>query len=186
MPNKNILPDNRPSLQVITLYIVLALTLTSIVYYLPNYFFLERIIADHSTTILQFSGLDVQLNVYGEKAFINDIRVVRECTGIQAIAVFMGLILPLPKVSWKRKGSVLIAIFPFVYISNLLRVVFEYWLLAKEILPWHLIHYPLSLLLGVIGVFLLVLISDKLMPQFGEFIFDAAQRARILFRHGNT
>ena len=68
MPNKSNLPDNKPSLRDLTLYIIIALTITSVVYYLPNYFFLERVIADHSTTILQFGGLDVQLNVYGEKA----------------------------------------------------------------------------------------------------------------------
>ena len=68
MANKSNLPDNRPSLHVLKIYTILALTITSVIYYLPNYFFLERIIADHSTTISRFGGLDVQLNVYGEKA----------------------------------------------------------------------------------------------------------------------
>jgi hypothetical protein len=68
MANKSNLPDNRPLLQVLTIYTILALTITSVTYYLPNYFFLERIIADHSTTISRFGELDVQLHVYGEKA----------------------------------------------------------------------------------------------------------------------
>ena len=67
MENKSNLPDNRSSLQVLKIYTILALTITLVIYYLPNYFVLERIIADHSTTILRFGGLDVQLNVYGEK-----------------------------------------------------------------------------------------------------------------------
>ena len=68
MANKSNLPHNRPTLQVLTIYTIIALTITSVIYYLPNYFFLEMIIANHSTTISRFGGLDVQLNVYGEKA----------------------------------------------------------------------------------------------------------------------
>jgi len=68
MANKSNLADNRSSLQVLTIYTILALTITLVIYYLPNYFFLERIIADHSTTILRLDGMNVQLNVYGEKA----------------------------------------------------------------------------------------------------------------------
>jgi hypothetical protein len=45
-------------------------------------------------------------------------------------------------------------------------------LVDAGILPWSLAHYPLSLVLGVLGVFLLVLVNNRLIPEFGEYIFS--------------
>jgi exosortase/archaeosortase len=70
-----------------------------------------------------------------------------------------------------------------LYGANLFRVVIEYYLVDAKILPWSLAHYPLSLVLGIIGVFFLVLVNNKIIPEFGEYIFSSANQFEDLFRH---
>lgn len=155
---------------------VIAIVLT--VYYMPNYFFLERSTAEHASLLLNLLGVDVQAYVYGESAFLADIRIVRDCTGVQVMAVFLGLLLPLPHAPWRKKLLALATVVACVYAANLLRIALEFWLVYFEVLPWRLAHYPLSLLLGVIGVALLVVITDRTLPEFGSFLITASKSLR--------
>jgi len=53
--------------------------------------------------------------------------------------------------------------------------VLEYYLVETDVLPW-------SLALGILCVFLLVLVNNKLIPEFGEFVFSFANWLEDLFR----
>jgi exosortase/archaeosortase family protein len=99
-------------------------------------------------------------------------EIVRECTGIQVIAVFMGLILPLPRGTWTRKIIAVIVVTVILFIANVLRVVLEIWLVFMGILPWELAHYPMSFILGVVGVFVLCIVAIVLVPGFIETFED--------------
>ena len=70
--------------------------------------------------------------------------------------------------------------------ANLFRVVLEFYLVDAKILPWSLAHYPLSLVLGILGVFFLVLINNKIIPEFGEYVFLVASWFEDLFRREQT
>lgn len=170
MPMGSTLGIKESSPRYISLYIFLAITIVLLIYYIPDYFFLEKITADHSAFLLNMFGVDVQSKISDHQAFIGNIQIVRDCTGIQVIAVFLGLVLPLPKVSLKRKVLTLGILCVIIYATNTLRVVIEFWLVYEGILPWSLAHYPLSLTLGIIGVFFLVMIADRLMPEIGDFV----------------
>jgi hypothetical protein len=52
-------------------YAIAAATIALSVYYLPNYFFLERATADHAASLLNFLGANVQTYVVGQTAFLN-------------------------------------------------------------------------------------------------------------------
>lgn len=69
-----------------------------------------------------------------------------------------------------------------LYVANLFRVVLEYWLVYNGILPWSLAHYPLSLVLGVVGMFFLVTLADKLMPEFGDIIYSIVEKIGKLIK----
>ena len=157
------------------IYVSLAVSIVLIVYYLPNYYFLESTIANHSSTILSMLGLQAPVRLADGLALVGNYSVVRECTGIQVMAVFLGLILPLPKVGWAKKVLSLSLLGGLLYGANLFRVVLEYYLVDAKILPWSLAHYPMSLVLGIFGVFFLVLINNRIIPEFGEYVFFLAR-----------
>ncbi len=172
----------RTSLKSLIIYTSLAVTIILIVYYVPNYYFLESAIATHSSSILSFLHIQAPVQFVDGFAFIGNFAVIRDCTGIQVMAVFLGLILPLPKARWVKKILSLSFLGGILYGANLFRIVLEYYLVNTGILPWSLAHYPLSLALGVIGVFLLVLVNNKLIPEFGEQVFSFARQFADLFR----
>jgi exosortase/archaeosortase family protein len=163
-PPRNIIP-----------YIAAAAIITLVIYYVPNYLFLEKAAADHTAFLLNSLGMSVQTRVVSENVFLDDIKVVKDCTGVQVVAVFFGLLIPLPKVPLKKKFLTLVIVSSFLYVANVLRIALEFCLVYFNVIPWVLAHYPLSLLLGIIGVFILVFVTDKLLPEFGDFVLNVTR-----------
>jgi exosortase/archaeosortase family protein len=172
--NKALETKNHPPRKVIP-YIATAAIIILTIYYLPNYFFLEKATADHTAFLLNSLGMSVQTRVVSENVFLADIKIVKDCTGVQVIAVFFGILIPIPYAPLKKKLLTLVIISSFLYVANVLRIALEFCLIYLNVLPWFLAHYPLSLLLGIIGVFLLVFVTDHLLPEFGDFLFNVTR-----------
>jgi exosortase/archaeosortase family protein len=172
------MPSNKPAENInhhpqnIILYVAAATIIILVVFYVPNYFFLEKAIAHHTAFLLNSLGIHVETKIVGADVFLDDIKIVKDCTGIQVIAVFSGLLLPVPNATWKKKILTLSIISSVLYAANLLRIALEFSLVYFEIMPWFLAHYPLSLLLGITGVFILVIFVDHLIPEFKDFLFN--------------
>jgi exosortase/archaeosortase family protein len=166
----------------LVIYVSLAVTIMLIVYYVPDYYYLESTIANHCSIILSQLGYRASVQLVDGFALVGNYVVARECTGIQVAAVFLGLILPLPKVGWGKKILSLSLLGGLLYGANLFRIVIEYYLVDAGILPWSLAHYPLSLAIGIVGVFLLVLVNSKLIPEFGEYVFSLVKCLEDLSR----
>jgi exosortase/archaeosortase family protein len=181
--NISIMMPKKTSSRSLIIYISLAITIILMVYYFPNYYFLESAIASHSSMILSSLGFQAPARFVDGLALVGNYSVVRDCTGIQVMAVFLGLILPLPRVSWAKKVFSLSLLGGLLYGANLFRVILEFYLVDAKILPWSLAHYPLSLVLGILGVFFLVLINNKIIPEFGEYVFSLATLFGDLPRH---
>jgi len=163
---------NQSDLKGIVIYTSLAIAITLLVYYIPNYYLLKSSIASFSSSILSFLGLSAPIQYIDGYVILGNYEIVRECTGVQVMAVFLGLILPLPKASWRKKTFSLIIMGILLYVSNLFRVVLEIWLVENHILPYSIAHYPLSLIMGIIGVFFLVMITNSIIPEFSDYIFS--------------
>ena len=168
----------RPTPKRLILYLVVAIIITLLVYFLPEPFFLAIPTAYISAVMLNWFAVPASLVVdwFQGAVFVSGLgftyQIVRECTGIQVIAVFAGLILPLPRGTWSRKGLVLIVVSIMLLVANILRVVYEIWLVYWGILSWELAHYPMSFVLGVFGVFVLCLVAIWLLPGFIETFED--------------
>lgn len=173
MPNNEAIESNRRPPQSVIPYITAAILIILTAYYLPNYLFLEKATADNASSLLNLFGMPVSAAIIGDGAYLEDIRIVKDCTGVQVIAVFLGLLLPLPNAGWKKKLLTLGIISTILYAANVLRITLEFSLVYLGVLPWSLAHYPMSLLLGVVGVFVLVLVTDKSLPEFGAFLLSA-------------
>ncbi len=171
--------NERPTPRALVLYLIIAITITLLVYFLPQPFFLAIPTAVVSAVTLTWIGIPsvalidwINGIVYVHVIGFQNYQIVRECTGIQVIAVFMGLILPLPRGTWSRKILAVFVVTILLFTANVARVVFEIWLVYMGILPWELAHYPMSFVLGVVGVFVLCLVAIVLVPGFIETFED--------------
>ena len=72
----------------------------------------------------------------------------------------------------KLKILAIIVVTIMLFVANVLRVVYEIWLVYMGILPWELAHYPMSFVLGVVGVFILCIVAIVLVPGFIETFED--------------
>jgi hypothetical protein len=168
MPNSKALDDNTHSPPKVMPYMAAAALIILGVYFLPNYLFLEVWTANHAAYLLSLIGMDARVIINGGAAFLDGIHIVRECTGIQVIAVFMGLLIPLPNAGWKRK---LLA--PVCRLSHPLcrkRGADSARILARLLRNAALVACPLpyELLLGILGMAVLVVITDRVLPEFGD------------------
>ena len=169
----------RPTPKALVLYLCIAIIVTVIVYFAPQPFILAIPTASLSAVMLNWLGVPAVMVVDWLNAAVivavagfQDFQIVRECTGIQVIAVFAGLILPLPRGTWRRKIFAVIVVTIMLFIANVLRVVYEVWLVYWGILPWELAHYPMSFVLGVVGVFILCIVAIVMVPGFIETFED--------------
>ena len=169
----------RPTPRRLILYLITAITITLLVYFLPQPFVLAIPTAVVSAVGLTLIGIPsvalvdwINGAVYVYVIGFQHYQIVRECTGIQVIAVFMGLILPLPRGTWSRKILAIIVVTIILFFANVARVIFEIWLVFMGILPWELAHYPMSFVLGVVGVFVLCIVAIVMVPGFIETFED--------------
>jgi exosortase/archaeosortase family protein len=143
-----------------------------IVYYLPNYFFYEKLTAEHSAVLLQLIGIKGTVWYQGDRVFLNQFEIQRMCTGVQVIAVFLGIIVAIPKVALIKRALAFVTVAVTIYLANLGRIAFEIWLLYNGVLPWSLAHYPTGLFLGVFAVAFLIVVADYFIPQIGDLAFS--------------
>jgi exosortase/archaeosortase family protein len=142
-------------------------------YYLPDYFFLEKITAEHSSMLMGLMGIQATVWTDGSRVFLNQFEIERMCTGVQVITVFLGILVALPKAPIRRRILALGIVAVSVYFANIARIAFEIWLLYSGILPWSLAHYPTGLILGVFSVAFLVIVADRFIPEVGDMAFSA-------------
>ena len=165
---------NRPiGPRAIVFYIFAVVALSASFYYLPNYFILEKITANHSSALLNWLGIPAASRVIEGRAFVNEFEIERMCTGIQVTAIFAGILLPFPKIAWRRKVIAIASVAVLIYFANIGRIALEVWLLYAGILPWYLAHYPTGLILGIFSVAFLVIMLDHFIPEIGDYAFKA-------------
>jgi len=142
-------------------------------YYIPNYFFYEKITAEHSAILMEIIGIKATVWFQGNRVFLNQFEIERVCTGVQVIAVFLGIIIAMPRAALKKRIMAFGIVAVSVYFANIGRIVLEIWLLYNRILPWSLAHYPTGLILGVFAVAFLIVVADHFIPEIGDLVLSA-------------
>lgn len=145
-------------------------------YYLPNYFFYEKLTAEHSAILMGIIGIKATVWYQGNQVFLNQFEIQRVCTGVQVIAVFLGILVAMPKVAIKKRILAFGVVAVSVYLANIGRIALEIWLLYNGILPWSLAHYPTGLILGVFAVAFLIIVADHFIPEIGDLAFSTFER----------
>jgi exosortase/archaeosortase family protein len=165
--------DKRRRAYEILRFVGIASAIAISLYYLPDYFFLEKITAEHSAILMGLMGIQATVWTDGSRVFLNQFEIERMCTGVQVITVFLGILVALPKAPIRRRILALGIVAVSVYFANIARIAFEIWLLYSGILPWSLAHYPTGLILGVFSVAFLVIVADRFIPEVGDMAFSA-------------
>jgi exosortase/archaeosortase family protein len=167
------MPRKETRLRDLIIYLSVMLALSASLYYLPNYFILEKITADHSAMLLNWIGIPAASRTVDGRAFVNEFEIERMCTGIQVTAIFAGILIPFPKIAWRRKATAIASVAVIIYFANIGRIALEVWLLYAGILPWYLAHYPTGLILGIFSVAFLVIVLDHFIPEIGDYSIKA-------------
>ncbi len=147
-------------------------------YYLPDYFFYEKLTAEHSVFLMGMIGIKGTVWYQGSRVFLNEFEIERMCTGVQVIAVFLGIIVAIPKVALKKRLIAFGVVAVSIYLANIGRIALEIWLLYSGMLPWSLAHYPTGLILGVFAVAFLIVVADHFIPEIGDLTFSTLDRLR--------
>lgn len=154
-------------------FLGIAFAIALALYYIPNYWFLENLTAQHSAMVMNMIGMKATVSYLGNEVYVNQFDVQRMCTGVQVITIFLGIIVALPRTALKKKALAFGTIAITVYLANIGRIVLEIWLLYSGTLPWSLAHYPTGLILGVFAVAFLVVVADHFMPVIGDMALSA-------------
>jgi len=152
-----------------------------------------------SSTALRVLGFKSGWGVVKSEAFLTldgavrnvSVSIVRECTGIHVFAIFAGLVLPICGGLWRRKGASLVIAGILLYIMNISRVMMTILLTGFNIPPFAWIftnptvetyHYPLSLVYGLIGVALLVIVISRwMLPELGYTLIRIVYTIKLLY-----
>jgi len=153
-------------------YLALASVIAAVLYYLPDYYLYEKIVAENSAALMQLIGIKSTIWTHGNQVFLNQFEIQRMCTGVQVMAVFLGIIVAVPKVPLRKRVLAFAVVAVSVHLANIGRIAFEIWLVYNGILPWSLVHYPTGLILGIFSVALLIVAADYFIPQIGDLAFS--------------
>lgn len=133
---------------------------------------LIEVVADHSYKILDLIIGNAGVNgtsIYLDGSYV--VTIIFACTAIQAMVIFVGMIVALPKVRIKRKIIGLsITIIP-IYILNLFRNAMVAFLVGKNITDFNIAHNLISKTGALLTLIILLVILIKLIPEiFDEII----------------
>ncbi|MFQ6123011.1 MAG: heimdallarchaeosortase [Candidatus Heimdallarchaeota archaeon] len=172
------------------LRLFIAISLVAVIYLIPSYSFMFKPIRNHVTFVLELLGVSVEklhgnASLYGFVVVGEYYYIVKACTGMQAGAILIALIIVTPagSKSFRKKllaGSVL---FVILYIGNVLRIAFHMLLVSKGI-PFSIAHDMLSKPIGFVGTILFALTIERMgvpiLDQFSIFLETLWQRGKTL------
>ncbi len=117
------------------------------------------------------------------------IYFTHDCSGFQAIAIFLALILFTPHSQdkeantgiWRRKGLSMAVSSLLFHVVNVLRMVIQISLYHAG-LPWDSIHYSISAASSIIAAIIIILMN-RWIPEFVISIMTIGRRIGNVFKH---
>ncbi|MFW9916396.1 MAG: heimdallarchaeosortase [Candidatus Thorarchaeota archaeon] len=151
------------------------------------YMWLETLFRDSILLGLQLLGIEASKTADWQKTVpdpaINlpnmtrvNYAIVRACTGMQAGAIIIALIL-VTKAPWRKKAIALPVFATMLFIGNTLRVIFHLWLVHQQwgtISEFWFAHDLLAKPIGFVGTLIFAYTIEKvgvpIIDQFADFI----------------
>jgi len=144
----------------------------------PIELWLREVVAQHSGWFLEVVTGEI-VHVGGENNLYityksGIVYLIFACTAVQAMVIFVGMILPLPKVGIKRKIVGLVITLIPVYILNFMRNAMVSFLIGNEIVDFNVAHNGIAKIGALITLIILLLLLIKLIPEILDEIFCLA------------
>jgi len=121
------------------------------------------------------------------------VNIIFACTAIQSILLFVGLILSLQKVAWKKKIISIATIVPTVYVLNLFRNAMVIYLGGEGITSFEFAHNVIGKSGSLLALIILVYLLFKYIPEIYDnlmCVFDLPKRKgpleKIILRYIST
>jgi archaeosortase A (PGF-CTERM-specific) len=123
----------------------------------------------------------VVLNLFAGNATVNadlisypgtQVKIIFACTAVQSMVIFVGMILPLPKVGLKRKILGLVVTIIPIYFLNLFRNALVVYLDGEGIVDFNIAHNYLAKAGSLIALIILLLILVKILPEIYDEIMS--------------
>lgn len=160
------------------LYVVKASVLAGVIYCGFSLLPLEKVTSEFTAEVLNFFQISASSYEQQGRIYLEYLHISIDCTALEIIAIFLGLILaakaPLTKrVIFSVTGSAA------VFFVNIARIGIVYYLLEKNI-PWVLAHDLFSGTLSILAGMLFLIISEHYLPQINENLYtllDAAEQS---------
>jgi exosortase/archaeosortase family protein len=158
------------------MYVVKAAVLSCVCYVGFSLFPLERLTSDVTAHVLNGVGIAAESYEQQGRIYLEYLQISIDCTALEIIAIFLGLILAVKAPLFKRiifsvTGSAA------VFVVNILRICIVFYLLEQKI-PWWLAHDLFSGGLSIMAGVVFLVISEHYMQQINENLYtllDAAE-----------
>jgi len=130
-------------------------------------------VAWQSGMLLSFFTGPVNINPPYLSYLSAHIRIIFACTAIQSMVIFVGMIIPLPNVSWNRKiKGLMVTILP-VYVLNLIRnagITYLVGIYGDEF--FSIAHNYIGKGGSLVALIILLLILTKILPEVFDYILE--------------
>jgi archaeosortase A (PGF-CTERM-specific) len=106
--------------------------------------------------------------VHGVNIFYNGeytVTIIFACTALQSIVLFIGMIVALTKVGWKRKATGLMVTVIPVYILNLFRNALITYLLGESLTDFNIAHNLIAKAGALLSLIIILFIVAKVLPE---------------------
>lgn len=137
------------------------------------------VVAAHSAWLLNlFTGVAEAQgpNIYYNGEFA--VNIIFACTAVQSMVIFVGMILPLQKVSMKKKiYGLLVTILP-IYFLNMVRNASIAYLLAEDITSFNMAHNILGKGGSLLALVVLLFVVIKVIPEVFDKILELTDLAK--------
>ena len=158
-------------------WVASASTIAGFIYFVieltPLAMWLIEIVAVHSGWLLNIfiNNINVQgTGIYYEGSRI--VNIIFACTAVQSMVIFVGMILPLPKVALKRKMyGLLITVAP-IYFLNLIRNALIVYLVKDDSGLFFMAHNIIGKGGSLLALVILLFIVIKIVPEVFDEIID--------------
>lgn len=159
-------------------YVVCASLIALFIYVVASLLPVEKWTSHFTARLVTFLGIPATSYAEHGRIYLEYLQISIDCTALEIIALFLGLILAAPAPLSKRLIFSTIGAVT-VFVANILRIGTVYYLLEKGI-PWYAAHDLFSATLAILAGVLFLTVSEHYLPQINENLYlllDAAEHS---------
>lgn len=159
-------------------YLILSSLIAITFYIVASLLPMERLTSDVTAALLRLCGIQVMSHEENGRIFLEYLSISIDCTALEIIAIFLGLILAASSTLYRKIGFALF-ISLAVFFVNTARIGIVYYLLEEGV-PWWLAHDLFSGVLSIGAGMLFLLLSEHFLPSINQHLYtllDAAESA---------